>query len=88
MTTDIHIPPEAVAAAARALAIRRLDADVWDTHMDRNMKHFYIEDATAAIRAMLAAWPGMHTREWPRPWLGGMSGTDIILPLNTEPRDE
>ena len=39
-----------------------------------------------AIAAALNAWPGMHTHEWQRPWLGGMSGTDIILPL-TEPRE-
>lgn len=41
----------------------------------------------AAIRAALAAWPGMHIHKWQRPWLGGMIGTDIILPL-TEPRDD
>ena len=34
-----------------------------------------------AIAAALNAWPGMHTHEWQRPWLGGMSGTDLILPL-------
>lgn len=73
--TNIHIPPESVDAAALALA----EAD--DGIVD------YRALATAAIRAALAAWPGMHTHEWQRPWLGGMSGTDIILPLNTEPRD-
>ena len=40
-----------------------------------------------AIAAAINAWPGMHIHEWQRPWLGGMSGTDIILPL-TEPRDD
>lgn len=33
------------------------------------------------IAAAINAWPGMHVHEWHRPWLGGMSGTDIILPL-------
>lgn len=39
------------------------------------------------IRTAINAWPGMHTHEWQRPWLGGMSGTDIILPL-TEKTDD
>jgi hypothetical protein len=38
----------------------------------------------AAIAAALNAWPDRHLHEWQRPWLGGMSGTDIILPLPQE----
>lgn len=41
-----------------------------------------------AIAATLNAWPGMHTHEWQRPWLGGMSGTDLILPLTEKPDGE
>lgn len=40
------------------------------------------------LAAAINAWPGMHIHEWQRPWLGGMSGTDIILPLPTETRDD
>lgn len=80
-TDDITIPPEAVEAAARELA-----PHPWSMYTDSAQAHFQAK-ATAAIRAALAAWPGMHTHEWQRPWLGGMSGTDIILPLNTENAD-
>jgi hypothetical protein len=45
------------------------------------------DDWRAAIAAALNAWPGMHIHEWQRPWLGGMSGTDLIIPL-TEASDE
>lgn len=38
-------------------------------------------EVRAAFLAMVEAWPGMYTHEWQRPWLGGMSGTDLILPL-------
>jgi hypothetical protein len=34
-----------------------------------------------ALAVGLAAWPDRHIHEWQRPWLGGMSGTDLILPL-------
>ena len=46
-----------------------------------------MDDARAAFVAMVTAWEGMHTHEWQRPWLGGMSGTDLILPL-METRDD
>ena len=75
--TTIHIPPEAVEAAARAIGE--------ETYVGN--KQTLRDAATAAIRAALAAWPGMHIHKWQRPWLGGMSGTDIILPLNTENPD-
>lgn len=41
-------------------------------------------DAREAIAAAINAWPQMHLHEWQRPWLGGMSGTDIILPVPKE----
>ena len=40
----------------------------------------------ALVEVALAAWPDRHLHEWQRPWLGGMKGTDIILPLPQEPR--
>jgi hypothetical protein len=42
----------------------------------------------AAIAAVLNAWPDRHLHEWQRPWLGGMNGTDIILPLTQQDSDE
>ena len=72
MTQDTHIPPEAVEAAARKIALGTEGSDEWWT--------LYMRRATAAIRAALAAWPGMTTRT-------GLH-IDLILPLNTEPRDE
>jgi len=70
MTDTITIPPEAVEAAVR-------------THMNLNLATRE-RAMDAAIRAALAAWPGMmhrpdhlHWPEWPH----------IILPLNTENPD-
>ena len=75
--TDITIPPEALEAAAKALAA---DAKLnWD---DIPYSHnILLSEARTACLAMIKAWPGVHIHEWQRPWLGGMSGTDIILPL-------
>ena len=44
--------------------------------------------ARAAFVAMVEAWPMHHIHEWQRPWLGGMSGTDLILPLTENPDDQ
>ena len=41
-----------------------------------------------AIAAALNACPGVHIHEWQRPWLGGMSGTDLIIPLTGNPDAE
>ena len=75
---DIHIPPAALEAGARAI------------HDMRYGTHLYSADdmARAAFEAMVTAWEGMHTHEWQRPWLGGMSGTDLILPLPPPPAGE
>lgn len=87
--TDIKLPPEVVEAAAMVLhANAEIFNDIlWDT-LDEYDQDAYREEATAALRAGLKAWPGMHTHEWQRPWLGGMSGNDIILPLPKEAGDD
>lgn len=81
MTHDITIPPEAVEAAARAYAIANEGHDEW--------WHLRAERITTALRAGIAAWPGMCTclgdEEYPRK----LEPHDaIILPLPTETRDE
>ena len=75
MTEHIPIPPESVAAAARAIGE--------ETYVGN--KQTLRDAATAAIRAALAAWPGMNhdSQAW-----RGYGGEVLILPLNTEPRDE
>jgi len=89
MTHDIHIPPEAVEAAARALHARwvimcvqdgadPLDYERWEGLEDEE-RDGWRSEATAAIRAMLAAWPGVQHRV--------LIEQAIILPL-TEPRDD
>ena len=71
--TDITIPPEAVEAAARAYAIANEGHDEW--------WHLRAERITAALRAGIAAWPGMHTG-----WqcIGCGDDAQIILPLPQE----
>ena len=75
---NITIPPEALEAGARAI------------HDMRYGTHLYSADdmARACFLAMVKAWPMMHVHEWQRPWLGGMSGTDLILPLTEKPDGE
>ena len=87
---DIHIPPAALEAGARAMchnAYKHLpemrDQDTYTPDAD-----YWLDQARAAFVAMVEAWPGMHTHEWQRPWLGGMSGTDLILPLTENPDDK
>jgi len=81
--TDIHIPPAALEAGALAtlesLRTARLTLESEDG---------YKPEARAAFEAMVAAWPMMHVHEWQRPWLGGMSGKDLILPLPQENPDD
>lgn len=57
---------------------------VWSAFHEAVLRYGY---KPQAIAAALNAWPGMHIHEWQRPWLGGMSGTDLIIPL-TEASDE
>jgi len=87
MAHDIHIPPAALEAGARAFIERRVDACVW-VHLSDESKRGYQEEMRAAFLAMIEAWPDRHLHEWQRPWLGGMSGTDIILPLPQEASDD
>ena len=94
--SNILIPPAALEAGARASyeEWRRQFStgddfaryEDWDD-LSRFHKDEYREQIRAAFLAMIEAWPGMHIHEWQRPWLGGMSGTDLILPL-TEASDE
>tara|TARA_R110000868_G_scaffold95713_4_gene263074 strand:+ start:2348 stop:2581 length:234 start_codon:yes stop_codon:yes gene_type:complete len=74
---DITIPRAALEAGITAFA----EAEVNDYTSQA-------EDLRAAFLAMLSAWPGMHIHEWQRPWLGGMSGSDLILPLTENPNAE
>lgn len=97
--TDITIPPAALEAGARAAHNQwrhecAVEADEpvenwreWD-EIDEWEQDSFRAQARAAFEAMVAAWPGMHTHEWQRPWLGGMSGTDLILPLTENPDDK
>ena len=64
MTQNIHIPPEAVEAGARAIGE--------ETYVGN--KQTLRDAATAAIRAALTAWPGMGRVE------GLMDGDDMVAP--------
>ena len=72
------IPDDVVEAMARNRAIRNEDDDrYWPD---------YADGVEADLLAGLNAWPQMHLHEWQRPWLGGMSGADIILPMPEAPQ--
>jgi hypothetical protein len=72
--TDITIPPAALEAGARAIAV---DGGIADPEW-----RFYKEAARAAFLAMLAAWEGMEIDDT-------QYGADfIILPLPQEVSDE
>ena len=81
--TKIHIPPAALEAGARAIA-----ESLRTARLTLESEDGYKPEARAAFVAMVEAWPGMHTHEWQRPWLGGMSGIDLILPLPPPPAGE
>ena len=85
--TDIIIPKEALGAAAHHAAITIYRLVDPDTRAHELTEDELGEVARAAIAAAINAWPWMHIHEWQRPWLGGMSGTDIILPLPQEKTD-
>ena len=83
--TDITIPPEAVEATARAMCKRAYEhlpemreQDTFTPDAD-----YWMGQATAALRAGIAAWPGM---------IVGNSLFDgepmVFLPLPQEARDE
>lgn len=79
--SEITIPPEAIEAAARAYAVANDTPELWWP--------LYEEKSRAAIRAALAAWPGMEQRtsgHHPR-GIGGPGEVvtrRIILPLPQE----
>lgn len=75
--TDITIPPEALEAVARKLAIDTEGTDEWWT--------LYMRRAHAACLAMLKAWPGMRVSHRLDEW--GPTDPQIILPLTQEAND-
>jgi len=90
--TDVMIPPEVVEAAAIKLAEGRLPEYSW-ADLDDEMRTMYREDATAALRAGLAAWPGMQERTsgYHPNGIGGPGEVierRIVLPLTTQSTTE
>ena len=92
-TGRISIP----AAVVEAVAVAEWDAErarIEDftlplfEELHPEVQKLKLGQARVACLAMLEAWPGMHIHEWQRPWLGGMSGTDLILPLTENPDAE
>ena len=87
--TDIPIPPQAVEAAARAIYYAFTEINIGDgeDRWERLLPRFraeYREQATAALRAGLAAWPGMsQLAENDSASVREMAC--LILPLPTEP---
>lgn len=88
-----QIPDESVEAAAKAdyeawrdWADLRSDTLDWE-YLEEDVQEEHRISARVTIAAALEAWPGAHVHEWQRPWLGGMSGTDIVIPLPTEKSD-
>ena len=91
--TDIHIPPEAVEAAARAkyeadcaVASKVFDFPAWDDVPDQ-IKEWNYEDQRLCITAALKAWPGMvnYRGGW-EPVVHNNRKPHLILPL-TEPNN-
>lgn len=91
--TDIHIPPEAVEAAARAkyeadcaVASKVFDFPAWDDVPDQ-IKEWNYEDQRLCITAALKAWPGMvnYRGGW-APVVHNHRKPHLILPL-TEPNN-
>jgi hypothetical protein len=74
--TDITIPPEAVKAAARAMAVDNDTREDW--------WRFYEGRARAACLAMLKAWPDVAIKDYYEGFSDIPSHKEIILPLNAE----
>jgi hypothetical protein len=83
MAHDIHIPPAALEAGARAFIERRVDACVW-VHLSDESRRGYQAEMRAAFLAMLEAWPGMtlHRRDINAEY------SYFVLPLPQEASDE
>lgn len=89
--TDINIPPEAVEAAARAdyenwrdMYAVRGDTLEWED-IEPELQNEHRLGVTAALRAGIAAWPGMAVNDGCPVW---HAYPHIILPLPQESRDE
>ena len=76
--SEIKIPAAALEAGARALA--QYNCELWDNDPDR-WRAYFTDEARAAFRAMIEAWPGMFVN-------GDDEAVDIILPLPTEASDD
>lgn len=76
--TDITIPPEALEAAARAACEDR--GYDWDKYI--NFRPAFRRIAHAALRAGIAAWPGMQHCRWNE--LNAAFTSHLILPLPKE----
>ena len=90
--TDITIPPEAVEAAARAIcetfraAMNMPNEPEWDAS-NPTLKDAYRNEARAALRAGIAAWPGSYSlAENDSAVIRDVAA--IILPLPQEASDE
>lgn len=81
--TDITIPPEAVDRAAQAIC--ETENGPCKCMPDECGCIYWKAHATAALRAGLAAWPGMAYRYRISV---SLEPQEIILPLPQEPRDE
>ena len=83
--TDIHIPPEAVEAAARACYEYWRDKDTtgalppWGTERFMPFRDGWREQASAAILAALRAWPGVYANGLQKGWKHYTPA--LILPL-------
>lgn len=85
--TDIHIPAEALEAAARALYKTWFDKEndpSWE-NAPPNYRQLYLNGATAALRAALANWPGMGIMVT-EDYIG--TRRQIILPLTENSNDK
>jgi hypothetical protein len=82
MTDHITIPPEALEAAAKAIADLSCPPDLFG-QCEAAGGCMCRAEARAACLAMLKAWPGMTTSAWASP-----APNAIILPLPKEPSDD
>ena len=84
--TDITIPPEAVEAAARAMFIEAYRREP-DEQTDGGRFILVRQFTLAALRAGIAAWPGMSQHD-ARKWSVMPDVPLIVLPLPQETSDE
>jgi len=77
MAHDIHIPPAALEAGARAI-----EKNLKTARITLESEDGYKPEARAAFLAMLEAWEGMRIS-----WLASNDGA-IVLPLPLEASDE